>query len=736
MAGPIIGKNEVEINGQRYKTTGPVQPQLLRDLAEKQVVGDYSKDSNPRLSSWNTSDFRGGMLMEDMDEGRDDDRFYWSDCITEYRGHLTLPRLASEVFLPIRSVPSAVNDPDAGWTNEANLNDENTGTVASSSSIYVGNKTEWIECDIAAEATADSIRYFLSDPAGGRVLSIDIDIEVSAAWTELVTDLSPVYAAWTVVPISGGQDITSVRFRFKLVSGANTAISFREVELQLRLKSWSSLQFANFNGELYCGVDTTLCKLISGAAWFEYITTLDASITSMVSSLNNRLYIFIGDSDNYYWMDTADALTQSNSAGHYAIQWDAKLLKSDSSGDWSHSTDPDGGAPTWADSGDITDMADAELNYPFLYQDSTGADIIYVPTVRVLKAHDFTNTQWVDAKVKMPENPNGGKGALYWETGAFISSGLDILEYRIGAQAIVLNQGLNKDGGLPVEYNGEVIKILDGGVNQMFALVDSTQTTGSSKSSVVSWDGTGWRTAWSGSSNNEVMYNGVVSSAQSTYGFYFDSGNVLYRIPLFRGIRNPNKLSTFTYAASGTHLTPWFDAAWVGNKLALKFKIKVVGASANETVVVKFREDHTNTDIDSGWTTLGTITSDGETEYTFGSGAGVTFKEIQFKFELARGGTSTNTPDIQYFSLEYQRVVTPTWGYGVQLDLTHATTERPAGQIIDLLETAAETETLVTFYYEDVTAALNVQVQDVRGAQTSGKYRQGIFDVTLIRPAG
>jgi hypothetical protein len=158
--------------------------------------------------------------------------------------------------------------------------------------------------------------------------------------------------------------------------------------------------------------------------------------------------------------------------------------------------------------------------------------------------------------------------------------------------------------------------------------------------------------------------------------------------------------------------------------------------SATETATIQYRLDHSYTDIDTGWTTLGTISSNGETEFTFGSGAGIVFSAIQFKFSLARGSTTTLTPDIQWFSLKYLKLLSPLWGWTFTVNCSKPSyNNKSSAQLIDAITTAAETDTLLTFVFRNDdggTETYKVKVRSIIGGVLTGTDKQGEFTVQVI----
>jgi hypothetical protein len=150
---------------------------------------------------------------------------------------------------------------------------------------------------------------------------------------------------------------------------------------------------------------------------------------------------------------------------------------------------------------------------------------------------------------------------------------------------------------------------------------------------------------------------------------------------------------------------------------------------------VKYRTDaNCDTALASNWTSLGTISSSGETEYTFASGVGAAFKRIQFRFELARAaGTASETPDVQYWVLPYKKVSPKTkrWEYTFTADCTKDYDDKSPEQMMEALQAAAETETLLAFIIKDTT--YYVEVIGVEAEELTGEGDRGFYQVK-VRP--
>uniref|UniRef100_A0A6M3L7P0 Uncharacterized protein n=1 Tax=viral metagenome TaxID=1070528 RepID=A0A6M3L7P0_9ZZZZ len=87
----ITRRYEVELFGTKFPIISNVQEKLVSAFAPKQVVGDYTKDSEQYVSSLVHSDSRGGIGIHDMVEALHANRCWWSTLNLDLQGHLLLP---------------------------------------------------------------------------------------------------------------------------------------------------------------------------------------------------------------------------------------------------------------------------------------------------------------------------------------------------------------------------------------------------------------------------------------------------------------------------------------------------------------------------------------------------------------------------------------------------------------------------------------------------------------------
>ena len=208
-------------------------------------------------------------------------------------------------------------------------------------------------------------------------------------------------------------------------------------------------------------------------------------------------------------------------------------------------------------------------------------------------------------------------------------------------------------------------------------------------------------------------------------------------MPLRRDIVNPNEVTTLTYATSGELLTPWFDADQAGiDKLALELRVEVQDASANETVVVDYATNY----ADATWTSLGTISGNGTTSYLFPNSttpSGTAFRAVRFRLTLARGSTTTLTPDVVSLTFIFRKKLPAKWGHTFRVDLSAHYKERSPASLRSSLVTAIESTSLVEFTFRDDagnTRNYYVDVISATGLEETGMDERGESIVFVAEP--
>ena len=710
MANEVVNENEISLNGYRYRARSPIVGGFIDPFPGQVSIG--GDDNRLELSTWQLK----APLYIGNESRLMDGYCWWTNCITDQAGHILPPRLATALTSPTAQdniTPTITNgnceSASSGWSG----GDRSGAAAHGGSYSWAVNSTyqDAVTFGSTWKGRLVTISAWLYVMNTGDTLALRVNDGVTTLTSTTTNSISWVQKTLTILI---GQTATRLRISF-VQTGETEDKLFDDVTVSAASTTIGSPGLeVNFNGELYAAYGTVLAKLNAGRTAFTFVADMGSTITALVSSLNNRLYIFLGDSaDNYWYMSTAEVFTESNSANAYwGFQYDNKLFKCNTSGTVAYSTDPGGVAPTWTSGGSITDIA-SQIQGFVVGRDASGTIVPYCATKSITKVYDSATPAWDDTEVNLGNHPKGGKGHAYFNGKTYFSYGLGCKEY-FPENGTLLDMGLTVLDGLPVEYNGEIVKLYgDSGVKLMFAAVDASQVTGTNKSQLLAFDGIGWFSWWSDTSNDRAMNNIIVSSASSGYAVYFDCGGTLYYIDIPRGIQNPDKITQY-YAAAGIFLSPWFTAGdQSAKKLAKYLDNFAKGVTTTETIALKYRIDHAYTDLDTGWTTMETLNTTGESGYNselFASGAGVAFQSIQFRLDFVTAG-STAKADMQNLSLLFRRrtggLKIQRWIIDVLLDNYSAGekgNETPKAKQANL-KTAIQSNTDVIFCYHRNAAA-------------------------------
>ena len=674
MATKVETTNEISLGGVYYPIVRPVQSVLASIYPSKVVIGDTSKDSQTRTSVIAWSDWRGGIGIDRMEEGRDVNRAWWSDCQLRYKNHLILGNLANQT----ESIAHGLAKAGAG-TGIAAINEFGdkiyavwNGTNGESPKLYVYNNTSDYWWDGRTEDQA-----------------IGVHASDSFGVPDQVTD---------------------------------------------------SLNFVKNDNTNYL----VLAHYDSNDSGYSYAT---------VPSYDG--------SNNAAWTnDTADT--------KYLAQWDDRLWGISHSGQLWHAFTPG------------TETNDAQLPLPagyvtglFVARDAGGEPILYAATKKGLWAHDAANARFVKTEVEFPFHPHAGKGTERWRDSIYFPSGLGLYRYVNGANAAVLTvAGPDRDDGLP-ESNRGTIMLTAGTHNELLVGVDATtapnitssdsvpyqwQTgagsgigghgsmvidAGTGYSSILGYNELGWEAKWvadtAGRRIDAMHVSNAYSDVNENYRAWFGFNDNVYYMKLPVDIINPSRVTEFEYAESGTHETPWFNAGQSEvDKLALKLKVETQDCSSTETVIVQYA-----TNYSESYTSMGTITSDGITTYTFGSGVGTDFRSIKFKLTLARTTTTSTanykkkTPDVVSMTLEWRKKLPAKWGHQVQVDLNKEYKGKTPKELRTALVTAIESKTLNEFTFRDDSGGTRnyyVDVVSATGLEYTGHDERGISTINLVEP--
>ncbi len=442
-----------------------------------------------------------------------------------------------------------------------------------------------------------------------------------------------------------------------------------------------------------------------------------------------------------FTIDTFAVLTVTDKTGcHFGITWNDLFCYVNTSGQF-YSTATLAASPTIATKGKIGDGS--TINNLKVYHDTALADQVYCGTDSGVWVHDWTNAKWNKANIKFAAHPNACKGMVNWNVALYLSMGIHVKKYSVsGGVASADPVGLDKDDGLPIKvastgtnYFGEFTSFIDD--NECFyGTMDSTQYGTNGYSWVAKYTGYGWQVLWASTTLNQAMYGGIVGTVY-TRRLYFDCGATLYSIPLLRVKILPKRISTYTYAASAIHVTPWFNGgSQVNDWLAKSIKTFCKDITTAEKVTVYYRTDRTYTDLDTGWgTALVTLDSTGENnkiETALASGVGASCNLIQLRFDLVTG-TSTLAPDLQSYSLSYQKWLPIKGSFSFTIVAEEG--KQAPREIETNLLALRSTVTLVPFNYRDGSVSTDekyVRVLPFIQRTPTGSHYTAEYDVTVI----
>ena len=511
-----------------------------------------------------------------------------------------------------------------------------------------------------------------------------------------------------------------------------------------------------FNGALY-GIwsNQKVYKYESGSDSFSSaLDTLPAVATDALEvRMGGTLYLVIATGGGYTYTSNGTDFTDDTRDVKFLAFWDEKLWGIDNTGQ------------LWYATSIGTEALDAKLPLPdgyitdlFVARNANGDPILYAMTKEGLYAHDFANARWVETQLALPFHNENGKGSTRWRDSVYIPAGLGIYKYINGSNSAVVSVvGPDKDHGLPSDYRGNIAKLM-GTHNDLIALVDGTLApntvdmfasnestvidASTGYSTILGWNEMGWEVKWAASGTNQgkkitagfVSDVGGTLTATNPYRMYWGFDGDLYYQQLQSDVINPTQVANYNYEDSvdGVHYTSWFSADQVEvDKLALKAKVETANCNSNQTVKIEYATDYVES-----YTTMGTITSDGLTTYTFGSNVGTTFRAIQFKIALATN-TKIVSPDLISLTLEFRKKLNPKLGWTVNIDLSKAYKGNSAKAMRANILSAIESNTLIEFTYrDDSTTNRNyyVDIINAQGLEYTAYDERGTTQLTLSEP--
>ena len=533
-----------------------------------------------------------------------------------------------------------------------------------------------------------------------------------------------------------------------------------------------------FKNEVYAfwnggsGATPKLYKYANGSdSWGSQITTsgvTDAVTDSVVwTNASGTSYLVFAHYDSggsgYTYSTDGSSFTTDTQDAQFLATWDDRLWGISYAGQLWYSTDA---GTEFLDA--VLPLPDGSVTSLFVARSSAGMPIIYAMTTEGLFAHDADNARFDATELELPIHPDNGKGSTRWRDSVYIPSGNGIYKYINGNNsAIVTIVGPDKDDGMPSEKRGS-IRAMSGSHNELLVGVDAqtgadpisydavsrqwqshfgstVMADDTGFSTILGYNELGWEVKWMSGTVGETVDLLHVSTAYNKYRLWWGSGGDVYFMDLPKDIINPSETDNFPYGTSGVHETPWFNAGQSEvDKLALKLKIECSGLSANETVLVQYATDYTEsytTAVTLNSTTMGAAA--GTYTYTFGSSVGVTYRSIKFKLTLSRSTATTtglekfNSPDVISTTLTWRKKLEAKWGHTVEVDLNNKYKGNDPKALRSNLISAIESTTLVEFTFRDDSGGTRnyyVDVTSAQGLEFTGHDERGSTMISVVEP--
>lgn len=513
-------------------------------------------------------------------------------------------------------------------------------------------------------------------------------------------DSHPLLSSWIVSDLSGGHGI------WDLQEGADSA-RFRWGVLEARRPRQITIPP---KVTTYAGPNTDLCYPlgdIGGVAYFVFggaIAYWDAANAVMVdtgdvltSGVVNRPVVWKGDmyipggSSGYdVWDGSAVSASASPDVQDFLIFSDS-LLAVDVNGQLHQSTD----GTTWTNLGSEAALPAGTPRKLLMYYDRSGVPTPFLVTDRSLWAIDLSGPSMYQTELQYPPHRDQGLGSAVWRGDLFTSVGMGVFRYNGDTVSSV---GLDRDHGLPSEIRGRIVDLCNE-YNSLWALVENAnETVGSleevwewnsfddefssnltsSRSSLHQFTGFGWHCVWESTGEYQNPTWMMVTSTDDEYRLWWGVGGTAATIKMpidFANARAVIESGDMEFAETGYFYTGHFDAG-MGNylKIANAVRIRARHMDYGDRIRVTYYCGCADNPVE---TTLGEVTTNGDTVLYFGSADPVTgksvgapFREMELRFYFERGTEVTSAPIMESCTLTFLKVMPGSLSWTMQVDMS------------------------------------------------------------------
>jgi len=316
----------------------------------------------------------------------------------------------------------------------------------------------------------------------------------------------------------------------------------------------------------------------------------------------------------------------------------------------------------------------------------------------------WTIDPWVQEAYKylpLTGHTYAGMAGMFWNSYIFVSTLGGIKKI---AGKLVTDIGTDQDDGLPKTYQGYIPQNgmcpAGDGSWMVFSVHNASSTD---KSSIFKRHGT--------VGGNQQIYSTAAANTAITCVHYSPShlyppgrlwwgeGTTNVKYCMFPDYNaDVTQIASYEYVlSSGKLVYPIFTAGMEAfAKTAIRIRGATKGCDTNKKFTIYYRADaDCFSAVGSDWeTALGTFTaSPSPTALDFVSGAGLSFKQIQFAVEGATN-SATSTPELLSLEFDYDLGTKRLRGWTFPVEVTRDN----SGAILDNLHTSQDKDTMLLFY--------------------------------------
>ncbi len=391
-----------------------------------------------------------------------------------------------------------------------------------------------------------------------------------------------------------------------------------------------------------------------------------------------------------------------------------------------------------------------------VYPDIDGSNKIYLGTAEGLYIVDTSPSDWTFELV-FPMNHSTDncrrmtvhEGSIWFAQGVDNDSPAPIYKLTVQGNSRIIESGfgLSFGDGVPSNLLGPVRWMKSTG-DQLFISVGGGAASRNAR--ILCWNSTGWHHMTKfGTANNKINWMTVGSGDDGVprlhYGVKTSASASSFKF-LEQPLVNPRsgveiKREDLSGTDSGTIQLPFFDFGIPHeNKAFLAAHVSADDLTSNEKVEFFYGINGAD-DLDQD---LGDFTSS-VSKLLFGSGAGISAKNIGILLKLDRGGTNTLTPKIRDITLE--GYVVPGLAQEHRMTIDIDATARDTGQSIETVISNLETllgsvvqtqfkfgqvDKYVSVDRERSTFNFGINAWEASGAPNALSERTGTFSLVLI----